>query len=131
MATETPPELAAGMILVTCATAAARRLRVMVNPGYFEPCNLWAVVALPPGNGKSAVQSAATAPLVAWDRNQAEILGPEIKRITSERKTQDARAKELRSKVAKAKDASKADEFAREAADIETELPDIPIPPQL
>ena len=86
--TETPPELAAGMILVTCATAAARRLRVMVKPGYFEPCNLWAVVALPPGNRKSAVQSAATAPLVAWERDQSEIMEPEIKRITSERKTQ-------------------------------------------
>ena len=61
--TETPPELAAGMVLVVCATAAARRLRVMVKPGYFEPCNLWIVVALPPGNRKSAVQSATTTPL--------------------------------------------------------------------
>ena len=63
--TETPAELAAGMVLITCATAAARRLRVMVKPGYFEPCNLWAVVALPSGTRKSAVQSAATAPIIA------------------------------------------------------------------
>lgn len=84
--TETPPELAAGMILVTCAAAAARPVQVMVKPGYFEPCNLWAVVALPPGNRKSAVQSAATAPLVAWERDQSEKIDPEIKRITSERK---------------------------------------------
>ncbi len=44
---ETPPELAAGMVLATCAAAAARRLRIIVKPGYFEPCNLWTVVALP------------------------------------------------------------------------------------
>jgi hypothetical protein len=99
--TETPPELAAGMVLVACATAAARRLRVQVKPGYFEPCNLWAVVALPPGNRKSAVQSAATAPLIAWERDQATIMEPEIRRITSERKTLEARAKEKRSKAAK------------------------------
>lgn len=129
--TETPPELAAGMVLVACATAAARRLRVMVKPDYFEPCNLWAVVALPPGNRKSAVQSAATAPLVDWEHDQAAILEPEIKHIASERKTQEARAKEKRSKAAKEKDDGKAAELAREAADIEAELPDIPMLPQI
>ena len=129
--TETPPELAAGMILVTCATAAARRLRVMVKPGYFEPCNLWAVVALPPGNRKSAVQSAATAPLVAWERDQSEIMVPEITRITSERKTLEARAKEKRNKAAREKDDNKAKELAREAADLEAELPEVPMPPQI
>jgi len=129
--TETPPELAAGMVLVACATAAARRLRVKVKPGYFEPCNLWAVVALPPGNRKSAVQSVATAPLLAWERDQANIMEPEIKRITSERKTLEARAKEKRSKAAKERDNGKAAELAREAADIEAELPDIPMQPQI
>ncbi|PLY12832.1 MAG: hypothetical protein C0631_15905 [Sedimenticola sp.] len=129
--TETPPELAAGMVLVACATVAAHRLRVMVKPGYFEPCNLWAVVALPPGNRKSAVQSAATAPLLTWEHDQATILEPEIKRITSERKTLEARAKEKRSKAAKEKDNGKAAELAREAADIEAELPDIPMQPQI
>ncbi|MCG7926289.1 MAG: DUF3987 domain-containing protein [Candidatus Thiodiazotropha taylori] len=129
--TETPPELAAGMVLVACATAAARCLRVMVKPGYFEPCNLWVVAALPPGNRKSAVQSAATAPLVAWERDQATIMEPEIKYITSERKTLEARAKEKRNKAAKEKDNGKAAELAREAADIEAELPDIPLQPQI
>lgn len=129
--TETPPELAVGMVLVACATAAARRLRVMVKPGYFEPCNLWVVAALPPGNRKSAVQSAATAPLVDWERDQATIIEPEIKRITSERKTLEARAKEKRSKAAKEKDHGKAAELASEAADIEAELPDIPMQPQI
>jgi hypothetical protein len=129
--TETPPELAAGMVLVACATAAARRLRVMVKPGYFEPCNLWAVVALPPGNRKSAVQSAATAPLLAWELDQAAIMEAEICRVASERKTMESRAKEKRSKAAKEKDNGKAAELAREAADIEAELPEIPVRPQI
>jgi len=129
--TETPPELAAGMVLVSAAVASARRLRVEVKPGYFEPSNLWVVAALPPGNRKSAVQSAATAPLVAWEREQAEILEPEIHRITSERKTLEARAKQLRGRAAKEKDAGKADELARQAADIEADLPEIPVRPQI
>ncbi|MCP5408341.1 MAG: DUF3987 domain-containing protein [Chromatiaceae bacterium] len=129
--TETPHELAAGMVLVACATAAARRLRVMVKPGYIEPCNLWIVVALPPGNRKSSVQTSATSPLLDWERDQATIMEPEIKRIISERKTMEVRAKEKRNKAAKEKDNLKAAELSREAADIEAELPDIPMQPQL
>jgi len=129
--TETPPELAVGMVLVACATAAARRLRVMVKPGYFEPCNLWTVVALPPGTRKSAVQSAATAPLRAWEHEQAKNMEPEINRIASKRKTMEARAKEKRSKAARERDNGEAEELAWEAADIEAKLPDVPSQPQL
>ena len=129
--TETPPELAAGMVLVACAVPAARRLRVLVKPGYFEPCNLWAVVALPSGNRKSAAQCSATAPLMDWERDQATRMEEEIKRITSEHKTMEARAKEIRNRVAKAKDANDAKVLAQEVADIEADLPVIPAPPQV
>lgn len=129
--TETPPELPAGMILAACATAAARRLRVMVKQGHIELCNLWIVAALPPGNRKSAVQAAATAPLLAWERDQAILMDPEIKRIKSEHKTLEARAKEMRNKASKSKDPNEAKDFARQAADIEAQLPEIPVQPQL
>ena len=119
------------MVLATCATATARRLRLLVRPGYFEPTNLWMVTALPPGNRKSAVQAAAAAPLVAWERDEAERLKPEINRRTSERKTAEARANALRSRAAKVEDRSEADEAAREAAEIEADLPEIPASPQL
>ena len=129
--TETSPELAAGMVLVTCATAAARRLRVMVKPGYSEPCNLWVVVALPSGNRKSGVQTATTEPLITWEHDQAKSLEQKIKRTSSERKTLEARAKEKRNQAAKANNRGKATELALEAADIEAKLPNIPIPPQI
>lgn len=119
------------MVLAACATAAARRIRVNVKPGYFEPCNLWILVALPPGSRKSAVQSASTAPLVTWERDLAAILEPEIKRITSQRKTFEARAAELRKKAAKASDRKKAETLASEAADLEAELTDVPKLPQI
>lgn len=130
-ATETPLELAAGMVLITCAAAAARRLKVMVKPGYCEPCNLWVVVALPPGNRKSAVQSAATTPLISWERDQAVTLEPIIKRTTSEIKTIEARVKELRNKSAKEKDIDVARKLAQDAADLEADFPKIPVSPQL
>lgn len=129
--TETPPELALSMVLSACATASARRLQVLVKPGYYEPCNLWFVIALPPGNRKSAVQSAAAAPLLSWEQEQAQSLATEIQRLTSERKTLEARAKELRSKAAKEPDNAKAEDLARRAAQVESQLPTIPAIPQL
>ncbi len=130
-ATETPPELAAGMILVTCAAAAVRHLRVQVKPDYFEPCNLWVVVALPPGNRKSAVQGAATAPLAAWERDQAKNMKTEITRISSECKTLDARVKAKRNEAARAKTPEQADALAKEVADLEADPRDVPVTPQI
>lgn len=129
--TETPPELAAGMVLAACSVATARRLRVEVKPGYFEPCNLWVLVALPSGNRKSAVQSAACAPLAVWESDQAKAMEPEIKRITSKLKTQEARIRKLRNDAAKQKEKHKVEELEKEIADIEAELPEIPRVPHL
>ena len=130
-ATETPPELAVAMVLAACSTAGARRLQVMVKPGYFEPVNLWLACALPPGNRKSAVQGAAAAPLLAWERTVAEAMVDEIKQVTSKVKTAEARVKELRSKSARADDEGAARELARQAAEIERDIPEIPRQPQL
>lgn len=66
--TETPLELAMSMVLAACSAASARRFRVMVRQGYYEPTNLWLACALAPGNRKSSVQEAASAPLLSWER---------------------------------------------------------------
>lgn len=129
--TETPPELATALVLATCATAAARRFRAMVRPGYFEPLNLWLAVALPPGNRKSAAQKAAAAPLLAWERDQGAVLADEIKRAKSEVLTAEARAKEVRTKAARAADEMEARNLARQAADIEADIPEVPRVPML
>lgn len=131
ISTETPFELAAGMLLVTCATAAARRLKVMIKPGYLEPCNLWIISSLPPGNRKSAIQSAATSPLIAWEYERAKLIQPEIKRISSELKTLESRAKEIRRRAASENLIENANKLAKEAADIEASFPEVPRAPQL
>ena len=129
--TETPPELAGSMVLVACATASSRYLQVKIKPDYIEPCNLWSVVALPPGTRKSSVQKATTIPLIDWERKQAEKMQPEITRLTSERKTIEARINKMRQQAAQEKDNTKARDLALEIADIEAKLPEIPKIPQL
>ena len=131
MQTESPEALSIGMVLASVSSVVARRLRVEVAPGYIEPCNLWVVVALAPGNRKSAVQSAAIAPLVEWERAKMIELEPEIKRLTSEHETLAARAKAKRAQAAREKDDRKALELTSEVARLEAELPDIPVYPQI
>ncbi|HKL22725.1 MAG TPA: DUF3987 domain-containing protein, partial [Tichowtungia sp.] len=130
-ATETPPELATAMILATCSTAAARRFRLEVHPGYSETLNIWVIPALPPGARKSANQSKAAAPLAEWEREKAEIMSPEIAKARSDRETAEARAKEHRRQAAKAKNPEDARDFADIAAQIEADLPEIPVAPLL
>jgi putative DNA primase/helicase len=130
-ATETPPELAVSMVLAACSVAVSRWFRVMVRNGYFEPTNLWIAAALPPGNRKSAVQGAAASPLLAWERERAEDMAGEIKRVTSEVASLTARANHLRQRAAKEDDGMEREKLQREAAAIEADMPEIPRPPQL
>jgi hypothetical protein len=130
-ATETPLELSVAMIIAACATATARRYKVCVSEGYFEPLNLWMTTVLPPGNRKSSVQAAAAAPLLSWERTVAKDMEPEIKRITSEVKTTQARIAALRNNAAKSKSVIEGDKMSKEAAELEASLPEIPRPPQL
>ena len=130
-ATETPPELAIGMILAAAAVPCARRLRVMVAPGHFEPCNLWLAVALPPGNRKSAVQSAACAPLMTWEREATAAKAGEIARAESEAKTLQARANAARAAAARAKDLNEIEQATQDAAKLEASILEAPKPPQL
>lgn len=71
-ATQTPPDLAGFSVLGALAAALAKKYVVGVRPGWTEPLNVMLAVALPPGNRKSAVFSAATAPIYAYEKNHRE-----------------------------------------------------------
>lgn len=128
--TETPPELSALMTLAAMSAAAQGKYRVRVRTDYFEPVNIWACAALPSGSRKSAVQGAATAPLMAWEKIQGEIMEPEIKRSKADHATITEQINHLRKQAGKAKDA-KFDQLKKEIANIEAKLPEIPKAPQV
>ena len=52
--TQTPPDLAAMLAIAVTGATVARRVRIQAWEGYSEPLNLYAVVALPPGNRQRA-----------------------------------------------------------------------------
>lgn len=128
--TETPPELAALMVLAGISSAAQGKYRVRVKQDYFEPVNIWTCVALPPGSRKTAVQQAATAPLTAWEKQRREAVEPKMKQAESEHPTLSARIAQLRKMSGKASEAE-FQQLKAEIAEAEAELPEIPMPPQV
>jgi len=76
--TQTPLDLAGCVSLAALSTAAGVRALLEVRPGWREPLNLYAVVAMAPGSRKSAVFAAMTAPLLDAERDLAEQYRPVI-----------------------------------------------------
>jgi hypothetical protein len=87
--TQTPRDLSAMLILAAMATAAARKVRVQVRPGWSEPENLYVVVAMPPGSRKSPVFARVTEPLMAWERQALDWARPDITDATARRRIAD------------------------------------------
>jgi hypothetical protein len=128
--TETPPELSAMMVLAAISATAQGKYKVRVKQDYFEPVNIWACAALPPGSRKTAVQMAATAPLAKWENVQREKLEPAIKKAQADDATIRERINYLRKKAAQAKDTD-FEQLKKEIADTEANLPEIPTAPQI
>jgi len=67
-ATQTDPGMSGAVALGVMATAVGGDVEVHVKTGYFEPTNLFVAVVARPGERKSAVCTAMTAPLVDLER---------------------------------------------------------------
>ncbi len=128
--TETPPELAALLTLAAVATAAQKNYQVQVKEDYREPVNLWVLPVLPPASRKSRVYNEISAPLREWEKEKKILFEPVIENATSQRKTLEARLKELRNRAARA-DGDLYDQLQKEIEICEQQLPNIPVYPQL
>ncbi|MFD9135523.1 YfjI family protein [Streptomyces bottropensis] len=76
--TQTPVGLAGSIALAVLATAAGGRSVVHVRGNWREPTNLFTVVALPPGNRKSAVFALLTNPLYEAEEQLKAVMRPVI-----------------------------------------------------
>lgn len=74
-ATQTPSDLAGALSLAAIATTVQGKAVVApkrADPGYQEPLNLYAAVALPPASRKSAVFADVMAPITAFEAERRE-----------------------------------------------------------
>jgi hypothetical protein len=132
-ATQTPADLAAMLAIAVCGAALARRFRVRIRPGWPEPTNLFTVVTLPPGDRKSAVFTAALAPVHAHEKKLIAEAAPKIAELNSEHRMLAARLKATEDKAAKSVKPDERDRLKGEAKDLARELAAhvVPEPPEL
>ena len=125
VSTQTPVDLSACLALASASLAIARVAHVTVRSGWVEPCNLWLVVALPPGERKSAVYADATRPIYAYMRLRAQQLAPQIAAAAFDRKVLEGRLKKAEQAGVDGKRLNGID-AADEAREIRSKLDDLP-----
>lgn len=113
------PVCMVGMFALSVVSAAvAGKVKVLVKEGYLEPVNIWTLTIAAPGERKTAVYLAATAPLSAYESEEAARLAPQIAEEQSRRKILEATLQQAEGAAAKANAAECANlvEKAAEAA---------------
>ena len=130
-ATETAEALSVISILGTISAILAKKVFVCPKEGWREPVNIYGLVALPPANNKSIVLNYCIKPLISWEKEQAAKLSSQIKRLCSERKTQEKIIEALRYKASKATDIIEQQQLTAEIINKEALLTDVPVIPLL
>ena len=129
-ATETPEALSVMTVLGMLSTIAAKCFVVSPKEGWYEPVNIYTIIALPPANNKTHVLNICKQPLTQWEKDQAQQHEYSIKQQHSERKTQEKIIEVLRAKAAKEENAIEQKRLIDEIAQKEACLGEIPVLPQ-
>jgi len=77
-ATQTPVDLPALLALSAIAATCQRKIEVEIKPTYTEPLSAYTVIALEPGNRKSAAFRHATKPIYDYERELTSALKDKI-----------------------------------------------------
>jgi uncharacterized protein DUF3987 len=131
LATETPQALSVMTILGVLSAILMQRVVISPKAHWFEPINIYTLIALPPANHKSIVLKYCTQPLLAWEREQEAQLGAEIRRLRSERKTQEKLIERLRVEAAKEKNHLEQRKLIEQVTELEASLSVPPVLPVL
>ncbi len=84
--TQTPTDLAGMLALSGLSTSLARKVEVQITSDWWEPVNIFVVVALPSGSRKSAVFRAITSPIEEHEKEENHRRVPLIKQAESDRR---------------------------------------------
>lgn len=128
--TQTPVDLPGMLALVVSGAGLAKRVRVQVRQGWAEPTNLFGVVAMLPGERKTAAFDAALEPVMALEAELRESAHEEIAEKQSARRVKEAQLKKAEADAAKAKGVPFTQEEAKRLAR-ELAKEKVPAEPQL
>jgi len=128
---EIPSAMTVAGIFGVVSAAVSHRFYVSPKPGWREPINVYFALGIDPGNLKSPTQKKLIKDVISWEVEQAEKIGPEIKRSISERKTKEKLIDRLRTKASNEKDSDLLKLAIKEIADMEAEFEDPPVLPKV
>jgi hypothetical protein len=131
LASETPESLSVITILGVIASIISRRYVVSPKEGWQESSNIYCLVGLPPANNKTLVLRSCIAPLSAWEKEQKEILEPQIRKERSEYKSREKIIEGLRNKITKEENPIEQERLIHEIAEKESLLTETRILPCL
>src|SRR5258708_6659972 len=110
------------LCLAFAGSALAKKIRIMIREGWTEPTNIFGVVALPPGDRKSAVLADSLIPVQIHESEEQQRMAPLIAEAASEHRMLEIRVKEAEKKASKAEDAGDREQLAAEARALAKEL---------
>jgi replicative DNA helicase len=132
VAMQTPVDLPGVLALVALATAAGGRAVVEVRPGWREPLNLFAAVAMAPGSRKSGVFARITEPLNQAEREAIAQARPLVVEAATRRRAADSAADQAAAMAGKTDPADRDDAVARAVGAAEmAEAITVPVMPRL
>ena len=102
--TQTPVDMCACSVLATLALCAQGRYKIRGKPDWIEPLNLYVVSIAEPSERKSAVISAVSKPITAYEAEENKRLAPLIEKNKMELSILEQEKKAIESKIAKKKD---------------------------
>jgi hypothetical protein len=100
-ATQTPPDIAALLVLAGTATAVQKKVRVHIRQGYSEPLNVFVAVVMPPGSRKSPVFEEVMRPIQAYEEALMRERAEEIARAETAYNIAKAELQHLQAKAAR------------------------------
>ncbi|AVT39148.1 YfjI family protein [Plantactinospora sp. BB1] len=113
--TQTDQAMAGTLAVAVLSACAGGRLEVEPVAGWREPVNVFAAVIAGPGERKSPVHRAMTAPLFSAQSTLAEAMRPRIAEAAALRDIADRQAEQAKSQAAKATDPDKRDQASADA----------------
>lgn len=124
-ATQTPAALAVMCCLGVLATLVQRRFEVAPKGDqYIEPLSLWCASVSPSGTRKTAVMGAFHAPILKWEKAQADRFRVLIARANAARSTAKKRIEAMNQQAAKCKEPAELKELRDRIEQEELDMPD-------
>lgn len=121
MSSETPRALAMLLIFAVISTAVRGCYQIKINESYREPCPIWVLILLDPGNRKSYVVKTLFAVIYAFEKQLIESSQNEINRTNSKIRNCESQINALRKKLSK--DNADTAKIIAEIEKIESEMP--------